>query len=42
MCLEDLETLCEAVLSRRDLTLEDRKFWKERLAWVEKQKTEVC
>jgi len=37
MGLSELEIICKAVLSRKDLALEDRKFWKERLAWVEGQ-----
>jgi len=36
--LEKLEIICKAVLSRKDVKSEDRKFKKERLEWIKRQK----
>jgi len=34
--LEELEVICKAVLSRKDVESEERKFRKEQLEWIKK------
>jgi len=38
MGYRELEEICRAALTRKDLEPRDREFWKDRLAWVERMK----
>jgi len=38
MGYRELEEICRAALTRKDLEPRDTEFWKDRLAWVERMK----